>query len=75
MSGTHRYASTSAARRERVVGVAFGLLGLTLARSPRGRASSAPAHRYQPVVAATASSAQRRAAIRSPRASAASRSE
>ena len=65
-----RYASMLGGERERVVGVALGLLRLTL-RDRHAGARRQRQHRYQPVVAATASSAQRRAATRSPPASAA----
>ena len=58
--------------RERVMGVALGLVWLTLLRSPRGRASSARPTGTRPHDVDTASSAQRRAATRSPPASAAS---
>ena len=57
--------------RERVVGVALGLSGSPGAIATRARAVSAHIS-HQPVVVDAASSAQRRAAARSPSASAAS---
>ena len=60
------------ARVERVLGIALGLFRLTLPRSERERARSARTASNKPFIADTASSAQRRAAARSPPASAAS---
>ena len=63
MSGTGRYAPMSAAQRERVMGVAFGLFRLALrdrdAGARRQRRRQVPARRRRD----TASSAQRRAAV------------
>ena len=54
------------------MGVTLGLLWLTLRDRHAGARRSAPCDRNAPVVVDTASSAQRRAATRSPPASAAS---
>ena len=71
MSGMLRYDPLSAAQRERVMGVAFGQVRLPL----RDRDTGTRGQRRRQVPASfaeTASSAQRRAATRSPRASATS---
>ena len=61
-----KYALHAGGDRERIVGVAIGLFWLTGARSPRGRAPSAPPTECRPVDVMTASSAQWRAASQIP---------
>ena len=60
MSGISRYASTFGGTRKRVVGVALGLLWLTLRDRHAERATVSAIVSYQPVVVEAASSAQRR---------------